>query len=64
MLSVIAEDNLTAYITCLGQLWSELWYYVGVDVVTASGDIIRTGTRARKTSAGYDLTCTKSGWRI
>ncbi len=29
---------------------------LGLTVVTASGDIIRTGTRARKSSAGYDLT--------
>ena len=29
---------------------------LGLTVVTASGDIIKTGTRARKSSAGYDLT--------
>ncbi|MEM7076756.1 MAG: FAD-linked oxidase C-terminal domain-containing protein [Pseudomonadota bacterium] len=29
---------------------------LGLEVVTASGDIIHTGTRARKTAAGYDLT--------
>ena len=29
---------------------------LGLTVVTANGDIIRTGTRARKSSAGYDLT--------
>src|SRR5210317_735032 len=29
---------------------------LGLTVVTASGEIIRTGTRARKSPAGYDLT--------
>jgi D-lactate dehydrogenase (cytochrome) len=29
---------------------------LGLTVVTASGEIIRTGSRARKSSAGYDLT--------
>jgi D-lactate dehydrogenase (cytochrome) len=29
---------------------------LGLTVVTAGGEIIRTGTRARKSSAGYDLT--------
>jgi D-lactate dehydrogenase (cytochrome) len=29
---------------------------LGLTVVTASGEAIRTGTRARKSSAGYDLT--------
>ena len=29
---------------------------LGLRVVTASGDVIHTGTRARKSSAGYDLT--------
>ncbi len=29
---------------------------LGLEVVLASGEMIRTGTRARKTSAGYDLT--------
>ena len=29
---------------------------LGLSVVTASGEIVRTGTRARKSAAGYDLT--------
>ena len=29
---------------------------LGLTVVTASGEVIQTGTRARKSSAGYDLT--------
>lgn len=29
---------------------------LGLTVVTANGDIVQTGTRARKSSAGYDLT--------
>ena len=29
---------------------------MGLEVVTATGEVIRTGTRARKSAAGYDLT--------
>ena len=29
---------------------------LGLTVVTAAGDVLHTGTRARKSSAGYDLT--------
>src|SRR3546814_9814266 len=29
---------------------------LALKVVTATGDLIRTGTRARKSAAGYDLT--------
>ena len=29
---------------------------LGLEIVTASGDVIRTGSRSRKSSSGYDLT--------
>ncbi len=31
-------------------------HVLGLEVVTATGEVIRTGTRARKSSSGYDLT--------
>lgn len=34
-----------------------------LEVVTSSSEIIRSGQRARKSSAGYDLTCMFGGFK-